>query len=199
MGRIHVSYTESPNSTRPKRWSKERACASLVFGIIRREYVLAGQTVKSAYYYDLFMANAWECAKTSPRTLATKELAVSSRQSSISHFLFTSTFFLPKRLRLSSPPTLLFAVSPMEEKTERPQFWHNWGDGNKIQAVLNSLTEHDFQDAFKNCRSSGNGKYTRKGTTSRVMVVSRPKVNFWPDGCTSFENYGCLFVGQRTW
>jgi hypothetical protein len=28
------------------------------------------------------------------------------------------------------------------------------------QAVLNSLTEHDFQDAFKNGRSAGDGVYT---------------------------------------
>jgi hypothetical protein len=40
------------------------------------------------------------------------------------------------------------------------------------QAVLNSLTEHDFQDAFKNDRSAGNGAYALKGTTSRVMVAS---------------------------
>jgi hypothetical protein len=33
------------------------------------------------------------------------------------------------------------------------------------QAVLNSLTEHDFQDAFKGGRSTGNGAYTWKGTT----------------------------------
>jgi hypothetical protein len=46
------------------------------------------------------------------------------------------------------------------------------------QAVLNALTEHDFQDAFKNGRSTGNGIYVWKVTTSRVMVASRPKVNF---------------------
>jgi hypothetical protein len=46
------------------------------------------------------------------------------------------------------------------------------------QAVLNTLTEHDFQDAFKNCRNAGNSVYGRKGTTSRVMVASRPKVSF---------------------
>jgi hypothetical protein len=44
------------------------------------------------------------------------------------------------------------------------------------QAVLNSLTEHDFQDAFYG-RSVGNGAYAQKGTTSRVMVARRPKVN----------------------
>jgi hypothetical protein len=46
------------------------------------------------------------------------------------------------------------------------------------QAVPNSLREHDFKDALKNGRSAGNGVYTWKGTTSRVMVASRPKVSF---------------------
>jgi hypothetical protein len=42
-------------------------------------------------------------------------------------------------------------------------------------AVLDTLTEHDFQNAFKNSRSAGNGAYARKGTTLRVMVASRPR------------------------
>jgi hypothetical protein len=53
------------------------------------------------------------------------------------------------------------------------------------QAVLNSLTEHGFQDALKNGRSAGNGAYGRKGTTSRVMVASRHRVSSSPDGSTS--------------
>jgi hypothetical protein len=32
------------------------------------------------------------------------------------------------------------------------------------QAVLKTLTQHDFQDAFKNGRSAGSGEYERKGT-----------------------------------
>jgi hypothetical protein len=46
------------------------------------------------------------------------------------------------------------------------------------QAVLNTLTEHGFQNAFKNGRSAGIGGYARKGTTSRPMVARRPKVSF---------------------
>jgi hypothetical protein len=46
------------------------------------------------------------------------------------------------------------------------------------QVLLNTLTEHDFQDAFKNGRSSGNGVYAWKGTVSRMMMASKPKVNF---------------------
>jgi hypothetical protein len=45
-------------------------------------------------------------------------------------------------------------------------------------AVLNTLTEHDFQDALKNGRSAGNGAYVRKGTMSRAIVASRSKVSF---------------------
>jgi hypothetical protein len=48
----------------------------------------------------------------------------------------------------------------------------------ETQAVLNTLTEHDFQDAFKNGRSAGNGAYTQKETISRVMVTSSLKVSF---------------------
>jgi hypothetical protein len=62
--------------------------------------------------------------------------------------------------------------------------------------------EHDFQDVFKkNGKSAGNGAYSRKRTTSRVMVASRPKVSFRPDDSTSPENYGWLFVitGACNW
>jgi hypothetical protein len=43
---------------------------------------------------------------------------------------------------------------------------------------------------FKNDRSAGNSAYARKGTASRVMGASIPKVSFWPDGSTSPGNYG---------
>jgi hypothetical protein len=44
--------------------------------------------------------------------------------------------------------------------------------------VVNTLAEHDFKEAFKNDRSSGNGAYAQKGNISRVMVASRPEVSF---------------------
>jgi hypothetical protein len=56
------------------------------------------------------------------------------------------------------------------------------------QAVLTTLTECDFQGAFKNGRSA------RNSTCVRMMVASRPNVNFWSDGSTSPWNYGWLFV-----
>jgi hypothetical protein len=61
------------------------------------------------------------------------------------------------------------------------------------QAVLNPLKEHGFQDEFQNGRNAGKSAYTRKGTTSRVMVTSRPKLSFLADGSTSHGNYGWFF------
>jgi hypothetical protein len=65
------------------------------------------------------------------------------------------------------------------------------------QAVLNTLTGQDFQDSFKHASSTGNNAYSRKGSTSKVMVTSRPKVRFLPDGSTSPGNYGRLSVINR--
>jgi predicted helicase len=47
------------------------------------------------------------------------------------------------------------------------------------QSVMNNLTEHDFQDAFKKkAEALGTVHTPRKGADSRVMVASGPKVNF---------------------
>jgi hypothetical protein len=43
-------------------------------------------------------------------------------------------------------------------------------------AVLNTLREHGFQEAFKNDRSAGNGAYVRKGSASTLRVVKKPKI-----------------------
>jgi hypothetical protein len=59
--------------------------------IVHKEFFLVGQTVNSAYYCDLLWRMC-EDVKTSPRTLATKEMAVASWQRTISHFLFTREF-----------------------------------------------------------------------------------------------------------
>jgi hypothetical protein len=37
----------------------------------------------------------------------------------------------------------------------------------------------------------------QKGTTSRMMVASRPKVGFWPDGSTSPRNYGNNIISDK--
>jgi hypothetical protein len=62
------------------------------------------------------------------------------------------------------------------------------------QAVLNTLTRQDFQNAFYRGRSAASSTYARKETTWKVMVASRFKVRVWPVGSISPGNYGWLFV-----
>jgi hypothetical protein len=46
------------------------------------------------------------------------------------------------------------------------------------EAMLNTLTEHDFQDAFKKRQKLWERFICVEGTTSRMMVASRPNVSF---------------------
>jgi hypothetical protein len=81
-----------------------------------------------------------------------------------------------------------------KDKTERPHLDTIEVMGAESHSMLNTLTEHNFQDAVKNSGSAGYGAYARKGITSNVMVANRPKVSFLPDGSNSPGNYGRLFV-----
>jgi hypothetical protein len=60
--------------------------------------------------------------KTSPQALATEELVIAARQRAVHAFFFTKEFLAKKQHDCQSPTTLLFSVSPMEDKTERPSF-----------------------------------------------------------------------------
>jgi hypothetical protein len=71
------------------------------------------------------------------------------------------TSFLTRECLTESKATIVpypayFSVSPTENKTEIPPFWHNQVMEAGSQAVLNSLTEHDIQGAFINGRSARN-------------------------------------------
>jgi hypothetical protein len=90
-------------------------------------------------------------------------------------------------------PTLL--RSPIEDKTEIPPFWHNWGDRGRIAGGAEQPHRTLFPECiWKNDRSAENVAYARKGPTLKVMVATRPKVSSWPDGSTSPGNYDWLFV-----
>jgi hypothetical protein len=64
---------------------------------------------------------------------------------------------------------LLFPQVLVKMKLEGYHFDINEVTDAESKAVLSTLTEHVFQDAFKNCRSSGNGAYARKVTTKFVF------------------------------
>jgi hypothetical protein len=91
---------------------------------------------------------------------------------------FTSDFFYQKQNDCRSTPILLVLFPRLKIKLKGRNFDTIEVIKAESEAVLNTLTDHDFQDTFTNGRSAGNSAYSRKGTTSSVMVANRPKVSF---------------------
>jgi hypothetical protein len=99
--------------------------------------------------------------------LSIKELAVVSRQRTVSHFLFSPAKFDQKQhdCRLHPP---YFSVSPIEGKTER-HFDTIEVMKAESQAVLNTLTEHDFRmhfnmaEALETVHTLGRGYFKGSG------------------------------------
>jgi hypothetical protein len=86
---------------------------------------------------------------------------------------FTREFFYQERKDCCPSSTLL---SLIEDKTKMRHFDIIVVIEAESQAVLNTCTEHDIQDAFKHGRKAENGADARKVTASTVMVVSKLKV-----------------------
>jgi hypothetical protein len=112
----------------------------------------------------------------------------------------SGNFFTKNQQHCRASHTLFFSVSPMEDKTERPLFWYKWSGRGRITGGADICIEHYLQDAFKKMAEALGTIHTQYIHTSRVMVVvmvgSRPKVNYWPHGSTSPENYRWQFVAS---
>jgi hypothetical protein len=137
-GRQHEPYTENLNSLRPKKVrevkSKVRSMFIIFFdikGIVKKIHP-GRPNSQFCILLWCFMVTAWKCTMTLPQTLATKELVVASRQHTVSHFLFHCEILTKNNMAVIPSHTLLFSVSPIEDKTERLPFWHNWGDRGRV-------------------------------------------------------------------
>jgi hypothetical protein len=113
--------------------------------IVHNEFALAGQAVSSLYY--CFTATTWKCAKTSPRTLATKELAVASRQRTVSHFHFHQRIVDQTNMTIAPPPCFALLVR-LKTKLKGRRFDTIEVMEAESQTVLNSLPEHDFLPGY---------------------------------------------------
>jgi hypothetical protein len=95
------------------------------------------------------MTTAGKYAKTSSRTLAIKELAVALRQHTVSHFLFQQGIFDQSNATVVPYAPYYYLLIWLKIKLRGRHFDTVEVIEAELQAVLNTLTDNDFQDAFK--------------------------------------------------
>jgi hypothetical protein len=78
-----------------------------------------------------------------------KELAVTLQQRTVSRFLFHQGIFGQKQRDCHPHPPYFCFFLQLKIKLKGRHFDTNEVIEAESQAVLNTLTEHDFQDAFK--------------------------------------------------
>jgi hypothetical protein len=92
---------------------------------------------------------------------------------------FSTREFLTKGNMTIAPAHPTFLSSPIEGRMKGCHFDTVEVTEAELQAVLNILTEHDFQDALKNSRSAGYCAYSCKGTFLSLLITTMPKVSFY--------------------
>jgi hypothetical protein len=103
-----------------------------VRGIVHKEFVMAGQIVNSAYYCDVYN----DCMKMC------KDFAPSHSS------FFTGKFLTKNNTTVIPHPPYFSLFSQLKMKLEGRQFDTIEVIEAESRVMLNTLTEHNFQDAF---------------------------------------------------
>jgi hypothetical protein len=118
-------------------------------GTVHKEFVLADQTVNSAYYCDVLRQLRETVLRLRLEHRRRKELAVASRQRIVCHFISHPGTFDQTQHDCRPKLTVLFPVPLLKVKLKGRHFDTIEVIEAESQAVLNTLTEHGFQNAFK--------------------------------------------------
>jgi hypothetical protein len=160
--------TGRPNSPRPgkMRQVKSKVKSILIIFFDIKEIVHKNPSWKAKQSIPhttvTFTATAWNCVKTSPRNLATKQLAVASRQRTISHFLFTRKFVV-----IPTHPTFLSFPYLTQLRWSRQNRRRCWTPSQNTTSKMD----------LRNGRSAGNCVYAhRRGLLRRWWWSVGPKL-----------------------
>jgi hypothetical protein len=120
-----------------------------VKGIVHKEFVLAGKIVNSAHYCDILRRLRKNVIRLLPE-LWRQENWLLHHDNAPSHgSSFTREYFIKSKMTVFPHPLYLSLFLRLKIKLKVRHFDTTEVVEEESQAVLNTLTEHDLQDAFK--------------------------------------------------
>jgi hypothetical protein len=126
-------------------------------GIVHKEFVLAGQTVNSTYYCDILRRLHENVRRLCPKLWLQKNWLLHHDNASSHTSFFTREFLTKNNITVVPQPPYSPDLAPcscslfyrLKMKLKGCHFHTIEVIEAESQAVLSTLTEHDFQGAFK--------------------------------------------------
>jgi hypothetical protein len=118
-------------------------------GIVHEEFVLAGQTVNSAYYCDVIRRLRENVGRLRPEIWREKNWLLHHDNVPPNTSFFTREFLTKRNVTVVSYPPYFSLLSRLKMKVKGHHFDIIEVIEAELPVVLNTLTEHDFQDVFR--------------------------------------------------
>jgi hypothetical protein len=134
-------------------------------GFVYNGLALAGQAVNSTYYYDALRLLRENEGRLRPELWRQKNWLLHHSDAPSHTSFFAREFFTKNNKTVVPHPPYFSLFLRLKIKLKRRHFDTIEVIEAESQAMLDTLTERDLQDAFKNGKNAGNREYARKGTT----------------------------------
>jgi hypothetical protein len=145
-------------------------------GVVHKEFILAGQIVKSAYYCEFLWRLHENMRRLHPELWRQKNWRCITTTNRLT-LPFSPGIFAKSNMTVV-PHTPKFLFHRMKIKLKGRHFGTIQGIKAESQVMVNTLTEHVFQVAFKKWQKHWEQCIRAEEDYFSFMVASRPKFSF---------------------
>jgi hypothetical protein len=153
---------ESPNSLTSKeaRQVKKKVKSMLIIfsyikGIVHKKFVMVGQTGSSTYYCDILQRQCENMRRLHPELWQQKNQLFHHDNTPPHTSFFAREFLTRSNMTVIPRPPYFPLFFQFKIKLKGQYFDTIEANEAESRSVLNTLTEHDFQDTFKKWHSLG--------------------------------------------